>query len=124
MVASGGQQGVLVNAVIAQANAGIIVPAAGAVISAGPPPVPIVIAVQPLGLPPLAPLEAAFTEIRFSVNAARVLTAPNNNNITQPSLALMDYSEVKTFCATMRKPGGGEQGTNVATRAEVLLNTV
>jgi hypothetical protein len=91
----------------------------GAAVTAGPPPVPNVIAVQPPGLPPLTPLEEAFTEIGFSGDAARMLTSPNDQNITLPSLALMDKVEVKTLYATMRKPGGGEQGINVATRAEV-----
>jgi hypothetical protein len=53
-----------------------------------------------------------------------MLTSPNDQNITLPSLALMDDAEVKTLCATMRKPQGGTQGTNVATRAEVLLKMV
>jgi hypothetical protein len=35
----------------------------------------------------------------------------------------MDNAEVKTLCATMRKPGGGKQGTNFATRAKVSLET-
>jgi methionine aminopeptidase len=72
----------------------------------------------------LTPLEEAFTEIVFSANVARMLTSPNDQSITLPSLALMDDAEVKTLCETMRKPEGGEQGTNVATRAEVSLNTV
>jgi hypothetical protein len=126
-----------VNQVIAQANAPVVPPPggppaqAGGIIAAagggaapGPPPVPNVIAVQPPGLPPLTPLEQAFVGIGFSEDAARVLTSPNDQNITLPSLALMDDAEVKTLCATMRKPGGGEQGTNVATRAEVSLKTV
>jgi hypothetical protein len=127
MVAARGCRGAVVNAVIAKANAGINVGAAGvriAAVVAGPPPVPNVMEVQPSGLPPLTPLEEAFTEIGFSVDAARILTSPNDQNITLPSLALMDDAEVKTLCATMRKPGGGDQGTNFATRAEVLLTTV
>jgi hypothetical protein len=72
----------------------------------------------------LTPLEEAFTEIGFSANAARMLTSPNDQNITLPSLALMDDAEVMTLCATMRKPGGGKQVTNVAIRAEVSLKTV
>jgi hypothetical protein len=127
MVAAQGHRGAVVNAVIAQANAGINVGDEGfgvAAVAAGPPPVPNLIAVQPPGLPPLTPLEEAFTEIGFSINAARMLTSQNDQNITLPSLALMDDAEVKTLCAKMRKPGGGEQGTNVATRAEVSLKTV
>jgi hypothetical protein len=72
----------------------------------------------------LTQLEEAFNEIGFSADAAMMLTSPNDQNITLPSLALMDEAEVKTLCATMRKPGGGKQGTNVATRAEVSLKTV
>jgi hypothetical protein len=72
----------------------------------------------------LTPLEEAFTKIGFSIDAARMLTSPNDQYITLPSLALRDDAEVKTLCATMRKPGGGEQGTNVATRAEVSLKSV
>jgi hypothetical protein len=72
----------------------------------------------------LTSLEEVLTEIVFSVNAARILTSQNNQNITLPSLALMDNAEVKTICATMRKPGGGNQGTNIATSAEVSLETV
>jgi hypothetical protein len=126
MVGAQGRRGAVVNAAIAQANAAIIVAAAGVGLAAlppGPPPVPIVIADQPPGLSPLTPLEEAFTETSFSANAARMLTSPNNQNINLPSLALMDEAEVKTLCATMRKPGGGKQGTNVATRAEVSLKT-
>jgi hypothetical protein len=127
MVGAQGRKGAIVNAAIAQANAGINVEAAGvgvAAIPPGPPPVPILIDVQPPGLPQLTPLEEAFTEIDFSANAARMITSPKNQNITLPSLALMDDAEVKTLCATMRKPGVGEQGTNVSTRAEVSLKTV
>jgi hypothetical protein len=36
----------------------------------------------------------------------------------------MDNAEVKTLFATKRKPGGGDQGTNVATRAKVSSKTV
>jgi hypothetical protein len=127
MVAAQGRRGAVVNAVIAQANAGINVGSAVvgiAAVVAGPPPVCNVIAVQPSGLPPLTPLEEAFTGIGFSVYASRMLTSPNDQNITLPSLALIDDAEVKTLCATMGKPGGGEQGADVATRAEVLLKTV
>jgi hypothetical protein len=127
MVGACGQRGAIENVAIAQANAGINVGVVGVGVAAvppGPPPVPIGIALQPPGLPPLTPLEEAFTEIVFSANAARMLTSANNHNFTLPSLALMDDAEVKTPCATMRKPGGGKQGTNVATRAEVSLKTV
>jgi hypothetical protein len=122
MVVARGRRGAVVNAAIAQANVETNVGLAGVgvvEVAAGPPPVPNVIAVQPPGLLPLTPLDKAFTEIGFSVDAARILTSPNDQNITLPSLALMDDAEVKTLCATMHKPGGGEQGTNVATRAEV-----
>jgi hypothetical protein len=127
MVGARGRRGAVVNAAIAQAHAGTKVGAAGvgvAVVPPGPPPVPIVIPVQPPGLPPLTPPEEVTTEINFSADAARMITSPNDQNITLPSLALMDDAEVKTLCTTMRKPGGGEQGTNVATRAEVSLKTV
>jgi hypothetical protein len=127
MVVAQGRRGAVVNAAIAQANTGINLGAAGvgaAAVVAGSPPVPNVIAVQPPGLSPLTPLEEACTEIGFSADAARMLTSPNDQNITLPSLALMDNAEVKTLCETMRKPGGDEQGTNVATRAEVLLKAV
>jgi hypothetical protein len=119
MVAARGRIGVVVNAVIAQVNAGINNEDAGVGIAAAvavPPPVPNVIAVQPPVLPPLTPLEEVFTEIGFSANAARMLTSPNDQNITLPSLALMYNAKVKTLCATMRKPGGSEQRTKVATR--------
>jgi hypothetical protein len=53
-----------------------------------------------------------------------MLTSPNDQKITLLSLALIDDAEVKTLCATMRKPGGGEQGTNVGIRAEVSLKIV
>ena len=33
----------------------------------------------------------------------------------------MDDKVVKTLCQTMRKPGGGEAGTVVSTRAEMAL---
>jgi hypothetical protein len=88
MVGAQGQRGAVVNAAIAQAHAGINVGAAGVGVAAvppGPPPVSIVIAVQPPGLPPLTPLEEAFTEIGFSADAARMLTSPNDQNITLPS---------------------------------------
>jgi hypothetical protein len=127
MVAAQGQRGAVVNAAITQANAGVNVGAAGAGVAAVPPvppPVPIVIAVQPPVLPPMTPLEEAFTDTGFSANAARMLTSPNDQNITLPLLALMDDAKVKRLCATMRKPGGGEQETNVATRAEVSIKTV
>jgi hypothetical protein len=73
MVGARGQRGAVVNAAIAQAKAGINVKAAGVGVAAvppGPPPVPNVIAVQQPGLPPLTPLEEAFTEIGFSADAA------------------------------------------------------
>jgi hypothetical protein len=127
MVAAQGLRGAVVNEVIAPVNAGVNVGAAGvgaAAVVVGPPPVPYVIAIQPPGLPLLTPLEEVFTEIVFSADAARMLTSPNDQNITLPSLALMDDAEVNTLCATMRKHGGGEQGTNVATIAEVSLKTV
>jgi hypothetical protein len=127
MVVAQGRRGAVVNAVIAQEHAGINVGAAGVGITAavaGPPPIPNVFAVQPPGLPPLTPLEETITEIGFLVDAARILTSPNDQNITPPSLALMKDAEVKTLCASIRKPGGGEQGTNVAARAKVLLKTV
>jgi hypothetical protein len=127
IVAARGRRGAIANAGIAQANAGINVGVAGVdvvAVPAGPPPFPNVIAIQPPGLPPLTPLEEAFTEIGNSANAARMLTSPNDQNITLPSLGLIYNAEVKTLCATMRKPRGGEQGTNVATRAEVSLKTV
>jgi hypothetical protein len=111
MVRARGRRGAVVNAAIAQANKVINVGAAGVGLAAVPkraPPISILIAVQPPGLKPLTPLEEAFTEIGFSADAARMLTSPNNQNITLPSLALMDDAEVKTLCATMRKPGGGE----------------
>jgi hypothetical protein len=123
MVGALGRRVAVVNAAIAPANAGINVGAAGVGVAAvppEPPPVPV----QPPGLPPLSPLEEAFTEIGFSADAARMLTSPIDQNITLLSLALMDDAEVKTLCATMRKPRGGEQGTNVATIAKVSLNTV
>jgi hypothetical protein len=85
MVAARGRRGAVVKAAIAQANAGINVGAAGVGVAAvppGPPPVPSVIADQPPGLPPLTPLEEAFTEIGFSADAARMLTSPNDHNIT------------------------------------------
>jgi hypothetical protein len=124
MVGARGRRDAIVNAAFAKANVGNNVGFAGvggAAVPPGLPPLPNVIAVQPPRLPPLTPLEEAFTEIGFSADASRILTSPNNQNITLPSLALMDDAEVKTLCATMRKPGGGKQGTNVATRAEVLL---
>jgi hypothetical protein len=127
MVEARGRRGAVANAAIAQANVGINVGVAGgggSAVPPGPPPVPNVIAVQPAGLPPLTPLEEAFTKIGFSIEAARMLTSSNDQNITQPALTLMDDAEVKTLCATMRKSGGGEQGTNVATRNEVSLKTV
>jgi hypothetical protein len=126
MVGARGRRGAVVNAVIAQANVGINVGVAGvggAAVPPGLPPLFIVIEVQPPGLPPWTPLEEAFTEIGFSADATRMLTSPNDQNITLPSLVLMDDAEVKTFCAIMRNPRGGEQGTNVATRAEVSLKT-
>jgi hypothetical protein len=52
-----------------------------------------------------------------------MLISPSDQNSTLPSLALMDNAEVKMGCTMMRKPGGDEQRTNVATRAEVSLNT-
>jgi hypothetical protein len=122
-----GRRGAVVNAAIAQTNAGIIVGNSGVGVEAVPPgprPVPIVIAVLPPGLPPLTPIEEEFTQIGFSADASRMLTSPYNQKSTLPLLALMDDAEVKTLCATMCKPGGGEQGTNVATRAEVSLKTV
>jgi hypothetical protein len=82
MVGAQGRRGAIVNAAIAQANAGINFGAAGVGVAAappGPPPVPIVIAVQPPGLPTLTPLEA-FTEIGFSDDAARMLKSPNDQH--------------------------------------------
>jgi hypothetical protein len=111
MVAAQERGGAVVNAAIAQAKAVINVEIAGvgvAAVEAGPLSVPKVIAVQPPGLPPLTPLEVAFTEIGFLVDSARILTSPSDQNITLPSLASMDDAEVKTLCATLRKPGGGE----------------
>jgi hypothetical protein len=79
MVAARGRRGVVINAAIAQPTQESTLPGVGvAAVAAGPPPVPNVIAVQPPGLPPLTPLEQAFTEIGFSVDAARMLTSPNN----------------------------------------------
>jgi hypothetical protein len=127
MVAARRRRGAVVNKATAQTNAGINVGVAGVgveAVAAGPSPVTNVIAVKPPGLPRLTPLEEAFTDIEFSVDTSRMLTSPNNQSITLPSLALMDNAEVKTLCATMRKPGGGEKGTNVATRLEVSLKKV
>jgi hypothetical protein len=93
MVGAQGRRGAVVNAAIAQEDAGInigVVGVGAAAVPPRPPPVPIVIAVQPPGLPPLTPLEEVFTEIGFSANAARMLTSPNDQNIRLPSLALMD----------------------------------
>jgi hypothetical protein len=81
MVAARGRRVTVVNVAIAQANAGINVGVAGvgvASVAAGPPSVPNVIAVQPPGIQPLTPLEEAFTEIGFSVDAASMLTSPND----------------------------------------------
>jgi hypothetical protein len=66
MVAARGRRGAVVNAAIAQGNVGVNIGVAGGGVAAvppGPPPVPNVIAVQPAGLPPLTPLEEAFTKI-------------------------------------------------------------
>jgi hypothetical protein len=89
---------------------GINFGAAGAGVVAGPPPVPNVIAIQPPGLPPLTPLDQAFVGIGFLEDAARILTSLDNQNITLPSLALMDDAEFKTLCATMRMPGAVNRG--------------
>jgi hypothetical protein len=81
MVAAQGRIGAVVNAAIAQANAGINVGVAGVgvvVVASGPPPVPNVIVAQPSKMPTLTTLEEAFTEILFSVEAARMLTSPND----------------------------------------------
>lgn len=87
------------------------------------PPLPLLPLVEPAMPPPLTPLEEAFMEIGFSENGARILASPNDENITLLSLATMGDAEVKTLCATMRKPGGNVPGIHVATRAELSLKT-
>jgi hypothetical protein len=99
MVAAQERGGAVVNAAIAQAKAVINVEIAGVGV--------VAVEAGPLS-PPLTPLEVAFTEIGFLVDSASILTSPSDQNITLPSLASMDDAEVKTLCATLRKPGGGE----------------
>jgi hypothetical protein len=95
MVLPQGRRPEVVNLVIAQANAPVVPPArapaarfginfgvARVGVAARTPQVPNVIAEQPPGLPPFTPLEEAFTEIGFSIEAARMLESLNNQNIT------------------------------------------
>jgi hypothetical protein len=62
--------------------------------------------------------------IGFSEAGARMLASTDGENLTLESISTMDDKEVKTLCQTMRKPGGGGQGTYVSTLAEVAMKTV
>jgi hypothetical protein len=75
----------------------------------------------PARLPPLTALERAFVGIGFTENGARKLCSVDGENVTLEALPYMDDKVVKTLCQTMRKPGGGEAGTVVSTRAEMAL---
>jgi hypothetical protein len=99
----------------------------------------------PARFPPLTALEQAFVRIGFTDNGARklcsadgecnarivafedleegdeVLCSADGENVTLESLPYMDDKTVKTLCQTMRKPGGGEAGVVVSTRAEMAL---
>ena len=102
--------------------------AAAVVAAAAAAPVAVAAAVQampaPARVPPLTALEQAFVRIGFTDNGARKLCSPDGENVTLDALPYMDDKVVKTLCQTMRKPGGGEAGTVVSTRAEMALFVV
>ena len=103
-----------VAAAAAAAARGVAAAAAAAAI-----PAPAV--VPAMRLPPLTALERAFVGIGFTENGARQLCSVDGENVTLDALPYMDDKVVKTLCQTMRKPGGGEAGTVVSTRAEMAL---
>jgi hypothetical protein len=85
------------------------------------PPAVVPVIPAPARLPALTALERAFVGIGFTENGARKLCSVDGENVTLEALAYMDDKVVKTLCQTMRKPGGGEAGTVVSTRAEMAL---
>ena len=95
--------------------------AAAAVVAGIPAPAMVPVIPAPAMLPPLTALERAFVRIGFTDNGARKLCSVDGENVTLEALPYMDDKVVKTLCQTMRKPGGGEAGTVVSTRAEIAL---
>jgi hypothetical protein len=103
----------------AQAAAAARAAAAGVAGVPAPPVVPAVPA--PARLPPLTAIERAFVRIGFTENGARALCSVDGENVSLDALPFLDDKVVKTMCQTMRKPGGGDVGVAVPTRAEMAL---
>ena len=96
--------------------------AAAAGVAAAAAAVPVVPAIPvPARMPALTALERAFVGIGFTEDGARQLCSIDGENVTLDALPYLDDKVVKTLCQTMRKPGGGEEGTVVSTRAEMAL---
>ena len=109
-----------VAAAVAAADAADAAAAAGVAAAAAA--VPVVPAIPvPARMPALTALERAFVGIGFTESGARQLCSIDGENVTLDALPYLDDKVVKTLCQTMRKPGGGEEGTVVSTRAEMAL---